>query len=377
MQTKELESTEKKVKRKPLDYGLLIVVLILLAFGLVMVLSASAPYSLRTEGNSYFYAEKQLKFAILGIIIMFIVSNIDYRIYKGKLADIAMIGAGLLLVAVLIPHVGITRNDATRWLGIGTFQFQPSELMKIALIIFMSAKISKNPGKIKNFWTGLVPYLALIGVIGGLLMFEPHMSATMIIAVIAVAIIFAAGAKMSQLVPIGVIGMIGAFFLARMKEYRWKRMIIFLDPWQDSQGDGWQIIQSLYAIGSGGLFGVGIGKSIQKYMYIPEPHNDFIFAILAEELGLVGVFAVMILFGLFIWRGITIALKAPDMFGTLVAVGITTMIGIQAVFSMAVVSSSMPVTGIPLPFFSYGGTALIMLLASVGVLLNISRHATK
>lgn len=377
MQTKELESTEKKVKRKPLDYGLLIVVLILLAFGLVMVLSTSAPYSLRTEGNSYFYAEKQLKFAILGIIIMFIVSNIDYRIYKGKLADIAMIGAGLLLVAVLIPHVGITRNDATRWLGIGTFQFQPSELMKIALIIFMSAKISKNPGKIKNFWTGLVPYLALIGVIGGLLMFEPHMSATMIIAVIAVAIIFAAGAKMSQLVPIGVIGMIGAFFLARMKEYRWKRMIIFLDPWQDAQGDGWQIIQSLYAIGSGGLFGVGIGKSVQKYMYIPEPHNDFIFAILAEELGLVGVFAVMILFGLFIWRGITIALKAPDMFGTLVAVGITTMIGIQAVFSMAVVSSSMPVTGIPLPFFSYGGTALIMLLASVGVLLNISRHATK
>ncbi len=377
MQIKELESTEKKVKRKPLDYGLLIVVLILLAFGLVMVLSASAPYSLRTEGNSYFYAEKQLKFAILGIIIMFIVSNIDYRIYKGKLADIAMIGAGLLLVAVLIPHVGITRNDATRWLGIGTFQFQPSELMKIALIIFMSAKISKNPGKIKNFWTGLVPYLALIGVIGGLLMFEPHMSATMIIAVIAVAIIFAAGAKMSQLVPIGVIGMIGAFFLARMKEYRWKRMIIFLDPWQDAQGDGWQIIQSLYAIGSGGLFGVGIGKSVQKYMYIPEPHNDFIFAILAEELGLVGVFAVMILFGLFIWRGITIALKAPDMFGTLVAVGITTMIGIQAVFSMAVVSSSMPVTGIPLPFFSYGGTALIMLLASVGVLLNISRHATK
>ena len=294
MQTKELESTEKKVKRKPLDYGLLIVVLILLAFGLVMVLSASAPYSLRTEGNSYFYAEKQLKFAILGIIIMFIVSNIDYRIYKGKLADIAMIGAGLLLVAVLIPHVGITRNDATRWLGIGTFQSQPSELMKIALIIFMSAKISKNPGKIKNFWTGLVPYLALIGVIGGLLMFEPHMSATMIIAVIAVAIIFAAGAKMSQLVPIGVIGMIGAFFLARMKEYRWKRMIIFLDPWQDAQGDGWQIIQSLYAIGSGGLFGVGIGKSVQKYMYIPETHHDVIFAILAEERGYDGLFAVMI-----------------------------------------------------------------------------------
>lgn len=377
MQTKELEVTDKKVKRKPLDYGLLIVVFILLAFGLVMVLSASAPYSLRTEGDSYFYAKKQLKFAILGIIIMLLVSNVDYRLYKGRIADIAMIGATLLLVAVLIPGVGVTRNDATRWLGIGSLQFQPSELMKIALIIFLSSKIAKKPGKIKSFWTGLVPCLVLVGIIAVLLLLEPHMSATMIIAVIAVAIIFAAGAKMSHLVPIGMLGVVGAFFLAKMEEYRWKRIIIFLDPWQDAQGDGWQIIQSLYAIGSGGLFGVGIGKSVQKYMYIPEPHNDFIFAILAEELGLAGVLLVMLLFGFFIWRGITIALKAPDMFGSLVAVGITTMIGIQAVFSMAVVSSSMPVTGIPLPFFSYGGTSLIMLLASVGILLNISRHATK
>ncbi|MBQ9267814.1 MAG: putative lipid II flippase FtsW [Clostridia bacterium] len=374
MEKKETELTTNRSKRKALDYGLLIVVLILLAFGLVMVLSASAPYSLRTEGNSYFYASKQLRFAILGIVVMLVVSNIDYRIYKGRLADIAMIGSILLLIAVLIPGVGITRNDATRWLGFGGFQFQPSELMKISLIIFMSAKISKNPRKIKKFWTGLVPYLLLIGVIAVLLLMEPHMSATMIMAVIAIAIIFAAGAKMSQLLPLGAVGVVGAFVLARIETYRWKRVTIFLDPWQDVQGDGWQIIQSLYAIGSGGLFGVGLGKSVQKYMYIPEPHNDFIFAILAEELGLAGVLLVMVLFGLFIWRGITIALKAPDMFGTLVAIGITTMIGIQAIFSMAVVSSSMPVTGIPLPFFSYGGTALVMLLASVGVLLNISRH---
>ena len=374
MEKKETELTTNRSKRKALDYGLLIVVLILLAFGLVMVLSASAPYSLRTEGNSYFYASKQLRFAILGIVVMLVVSNIDYRIYKGRLVDIAMIGSILLLIAVLIPGVGITRNDATRWLGFGGFQFQPSELMKISLIIFMSAKISKNPRKIKKFWTGLVPYLLLIGVIAVLLLMEPHMSATMIMAVIAIAIIFAAGAKMSQLLPLGAVRVVGAFVLARIETYRWKRVTIFLDPWQDVQGDGWQIIQSLYAIGSGGLFGVGLGKSVQKYMYIPEPHNDFIFAILAEELGLAGVLLVMVLFGLFIWRGITIALKAPDMFGTLVAIGITTMIGIQAIFSMAVVSSSMPVTGIPLPFFSYGGTALVMLLASVGVLLNISRH---
>ncbi len=373
MENNELQP-ENKTKRKSLDYGLLIVVLVLLAFGLVMVLSASAPYSLRTENDSYFYAKKQLKYAILGIVAMLLISNIDYRIYKGRIADIAMIGASLLLIAVLIPGVGITRNDATRWLGYGGFTFQPSELMKIALIIFMSAKIAKDPKRIKKFWTGLVPYLLLIGVIAGLLLMEPHMSATMIIAVIAIAIIFAAGAKMEQLVPLGLLGVVGAYILARVSPYRWKRVTIFLDPWQDLQGDGWQIIQSLYAIGSGGLFGVGIGKSVQKYMYIPEPHNDFIFAILAEELGLFGVLVVMILFALFIWRGITIALKAPDMFGTLLAIGITTMIGIQAIFSMAVVSSSMPVTGIPLPFFSYGGTALIMLLGSVGILLNVSRH---
>ena len=259
MEDKELQP-QNKTKRKNLDYALLIVVFVLLAFGLVMVLSASAPYSLRTENNSYFYAAKQLKYAILGIVAMLLISNIDYRIYRGRIADIAMIGATLLLIAVLIPGVGITRNDATRWLGFGSFTFQPSELMKIALIIFMSAKIAKDPKRIKKFWTGLVPYLLLIGVIAVLLLMEPHMSATMIIAVIAIAIVFTAGAKMSQLVPIGILGIVGAYVLAKIEPYRWKRVTIFLDPWQDIQGDGWQIIQSLYAIGSGGLFGVGLRR---------------------------------------------------------------------------------------------------------------------
>lgn len=366
----------KKIKRKPFDVGLLIIVLILLGLGLIMVLSASAPYSLRTEGNSYFYFRKQAESAILGIVLMFLVSFVDYRIYKGKLANIAIIGAILLLIAVLIPGVGVTRNDATRWIKIG-IQFQPSELMKIALIMFMASSISKDPKKIKKFWTGLLPYLVLVGIIVGLLMLEPHMSASVIMIVIAGAIMFVAGAELKHLAPIGMLGVIGAFILSKISEYRWKRITIFLDPWKDIQGDGWQIIQSLYAIGSGGLFGVGLGKSTQKYMYIPEPHNDFIAAIWAEELGLIGMLALLVLFGIFIWRGITIALKAPDTFGSLVAIGITTMIGIQAIFSFAVVSSSMPVTGIPLPFFSYGGTALVMILCCVGVLLNISKHTTK
>ena len=363
-------------KGKSLDHTLLIVVLILLAIGLVMVLSASAPYSLRTEGDSYFYVKRQFCFAVIGIALMIFISKIDYRVYNSKIAYIAIIVALLLLIAIFIPGVGVERNDAVRWIVIAGIQFQPSELMKVAMILFLSMFISKEPERIKKFWTGLVPCFCIFGVVALLLLFEPHMSATVIIAVIVAAIIFTAGAKMSHLIPIGLLGVIGCAVLAYTSEYRWKRIMIFLDPWQDMQGDGWQIIQSLYAIGSGGLFGVGLGQSVQKYMYIPEPHNDFIFSILAEELGLIGVITVMILFGIFIWRGITIAMKAPDLFGTLVAIGITVMIGIQAIFSIAVTSSSMPVTGIPLPFFSYGGTALVMLLCCVGILLNISRQGT-
>lgn len=364
------------VKNKSLDYGLLIVVLVLLAIGLVTVLSASAHYSLRTEGDSYFYVKKQLKFAVLGIISMLIISKLDYRIFNSRISYALLAVALVLLCLVFVPGIGVTRNDATRWIRIGGFQFQPSEIMKVAIIFFIATMISKNPKKIKKFWTGLVPYLALLGVVCVLLLKEPHMSAAAIIAVIVIAMIFVAGAKMKHLVPIGLAGGIGAFILAYTSEYRWKRVMIFLDPWQDARGDGYQIIQSLYAIGSGGLFGVGLGKSVQKYLYIPEPHNDFIFAIWAEEMGLFGVILIILL-GIFIWRGITIALKAPDIFGSLIATGVTVMIGIQAIFSIAVVSSSMPVTGIPLPFFSYGGTALLILLSCVGILLSVSRQARK
>ncbi|MBR4111238.1 MAG: putative lipid II flippase FtsW [Clostridia bacterium] len=365
------------VKNKSLDYGLLIVVLVLLAIGLVTVLSASAHYSLRTEGDSYFYVKKQLLFAVVGIISMLIISRIDYRILNSRISYVLLGIAFIMLCLVFVPGIGVTRNDATRWINIAGFQFQPSEIMKVAMIFFIATTISKNPKKIKQFWSGFVPYLVLIGAIAVLLLLEPHMSATIIIAVIAIAMIFVAGAKFSHLIPIGLVGVIGAIILAYTSEYRWKRVMIFLDPWQDARGDGYQIIQSLYAIGSGGLFGVGLGKSVQKYLYIPEPHNDFIFAIWSEEMGLLGVILVILLFGIFIWRGITIALKAPDMFGSLVATGVTVMIGIQAIFSIAVVSSSMPVTGIPLPFFSYGGTALVILLSCVGILLSVSRQSRK
>lgn len=371
--------TEKQLVRKPkkrqLDIGLLVVTLILLALGVIMVLSASAPSAFTTEGDSYYYFKRQALFAGLGVVIMLVVSKVDYKIYSSKLVANVFMGIALaLLVAVFIPGLGVTRNDATRWLKIG-IQFQPSEIMKIALIIFMASHISSDPSKLKKFWTGLMPYLALVGVIAVLLLLEPHMSATVIMVVIAGAILLVGGVRMSHILPFVPLAAVAGFVLSKVSEYRWKRMIIFIDPWQDPLGDGWQIIQSLYAIGSGGLFGVGLGQSTQKYMYIPEPHNDFIFAIWAEELGLVGVIFIIILFAIFVWRGIMISMKAPDLFGSLLAIGITVMIGIQAVFSIAVVSSSMPVTGIPLPFFSYGGTSLIILLTCVGILLNISRKA--
>ncbi len=307
---------------------------------------------------------------------MFFISMIDYRIYKGRIADIGIVGAIILLALVFVPGLGVTRNDATRWLNIG-IQFQPSEIMKVAIIIFLSAKISKYPESINRFWKGMLLYLLLLGVIAGLLLFEPHMSATVIILIISASIMFSAGLSWKYIIPVGIGGVAACVVLALTAEYRMKRVMIFLDPWQDKLGDGWQIIQSIYAIASGGLFGVGLGKSTQKYMYIPEPHNDFIFAILSEELGFIGAIGVIALFAIFIWRGIVIAMKAPDMFGTLLAVGITTMVGIQALLSIAVVSSAIPVTGIPLPFFSYGGTALIILLCSCGILLNISRNAVK
>ncbi len=364
----------KKPKKRHVDIALVIVTLTLLALGVIMVLSASAPSAFRLEGDSYYYFKKQALFAVIGVIVMFVFSNIDYKVYSSKIIYWGgLIVAFGLLILVLVPGVGITVNDATRWIKIAGIQFQPSEIMKIALIIFMSATISKNPKRLKKFWRGLMPYLILVGFIAFLLLLEPHMSATVIIVVIAGSILLVGGVKLWHILPFIPLAGIAGYVLSKVEEYRWKRLIIFMDPWKDPLGDGWQIIQSLYAIGSGGLFGVGLGQSTQKYMYIPEPHNDFIFAIWAEEMGLFGVLIVIVLFGIFIWRGIMIAIKAPDLFGSLLATGITVMIGIQAVFSIAVVSSSMPVTGIPLPFFSYGGTALIILLGCVGILLNISR----
>ena len=363
----------KKMKtEKPFDFILFITVLLMLCFGIIMVLSASSPSSLAETGSSYEYVKTQAVSAVVGIVLMLFISKIDYKVYSKFYKIIYLVGI-LLLFAVLIPNLGYSANGATRWLNLRFTTIQPSEIVKVGLIIFYATYLSKHKDELKSFSKGFIkPILIVIPVILILVLVQNHLSASLVIIAVVSIMMLMAGSKLRYFLTFGIIGLavggIGLFFLAKTAGqggFRLGRIMAFLDPWSYAQDEGWQIIQSLYAIGSGGIFGAGLGNSTQKYLYIPEPHNDFIFSVLAEELGFVGCVSVILLFAIFIWRGIVIAMKAPDMLGSLIAVGITTQVGIQAIINIAVVTSSIPNTGMPLPFFSYGGTALLILLCSV------------
>lgn len=369
----------------PVDFTLVITVLLLLSLGLVMVLSASSPTSLQKYDNSYYYFIRQLIFAILGLIGMYFVSRIDYRIYQ-KFYKQAWWLSAILLGAVLL--FGSDSHGAKRWIDLKVITFQPSEIVKFLMIIFYAGILVKNRSELGKFWKGLVKHVLYLVPIIGLLILEPHVSTSMVIIITCCVMMIMAGCKFWQFLLSGIaaaggIGSIATVLYFINEKFQEKfqyivtRVITFTDPWQDATGDGWQVIQSLYAIGSGGLFGTGLGDSKQKYLYLSEPHNDFIFSVLAEELGFAGCVLVFVLFAVFIWRGILIAMKAPDMFGSLLAIGITTLVGVQVIINVAVVTSSMPVTGMQLPFFSYGGTALFILLCGIGILLSISRAGNK
>lgn len=275
----------------------------------------------------------------------------------------------------------LLRDGAKRWIDLGFISFQPSEVAKIGLIIFYASLLTKNKERLGEMWKGFFyPFVWIAPIVAILFGLQNHLSATILICAIVSIMMLMAGTKLKYFLTFGITGVsilgggiIISALLTGKGVFRITRLITFIDPFKDVQGAGWQVVQSLYAIGSGGLFGVGLGNSTQKYLYIPEAHNDFIFSIIAEELGFLGCVFVIILFALFIWRGILIAMKAPDMFGSLIAIGITSMVGLQAIINIAVVTSSMPNTGMPLPFFSYGGTSLLILMISVGILLNISR----
>ena len=358
MAKKKKEKSFSSFVNNPIDFTLLITILLLLSMGLVMVLSASSPSALSESGNSYAFFSKQLIFAILGIIAMLFISKIDYRFYQ-KFYKHAWWIALILLALVLIA--GKTVNGAKRWIYVTeTLSFQPSEVVKILMIIFYAGILVKNRDELGLYRKGFIKNMCLLAPIIGLLLFEPHFSASIVIIGICATMMIMAGCKFWHFLATGAVAGIPAMILLIVKEpYRLQRVITFLDPWKDATGDGWQVIQSLYAIGSGGLFGVGLGESKQKFLYIPEPHNDFIFSILGEELGFIGCAVVLILFAIFIWRGVLIAMKAPDMFGSLIAIGITALVAIQVIINVAVVTSSMPATGMPLPFFSYRRNSII------------------
>ena len=375
-----------KFLNNSVDFTLVITVLLLLSLGLVMVLSASSPTALQKYDKSYYFFVRQLIFAVLGLFGMYFISKIDYRIYQ-KFYKHAWILSIILLISVFA--FGSDSHGAKRWIYITkSLSFQPSEIVKFLIIIFYGGILVKDRDDLGKFWKGLVKHILFLVPIIALLLLEPHVSTSMVIIITCCIMMIMAGCKfwqflVSGIVAVGGIGSIATvLYMASAKfqerfQYIVTRFITFTDPWKDATGDGWQIIQSIYAIGSGGLFGAGLGESKQKYLYLSEPHNDFIFSIIAEELGFVGCILVFVLFAVFIWRGVLIAMKAPDMFGSLVAVGITSLVGVQAIINVAVVTSSMPVTGMQLPFFSYGGTALFILLCEVGVLLSISRAGNK
>ena len=376
---KAVEKKSHEAAKGKMDIPFLLLTLLLTAIGLVMVFSASFPSAYYESGDPAFYFKRQAVFAVLGIIAMFAVGKINYQRWRGA-AKILLGFSVFLLILVIIPHVGITVNNATRWLGIpGKFTFQPSEIAKLGVIVYFADSISKKKDKMLTWRYGIWPYVVILGVIAGLMMLEPHLSGTILIVGTGVVMMIVGGIQ-TWLVGLGVGGVaaVGVLYVKLVESgvisYGKSRIEMWHNPWIDELGDGYQMVQSLIAIGSGGLLGVGLGKSRQKFLYLPEEHNDCIFAIVCEELGLIGACVIMLIFALLILRGFWIALHARDRFGTLLVVGIVTHIALQTFLNIAVVSGLVPATGISLPFFSYGGTALALQLLETGIVLSVSRQ---
>lgn len=356
------------------DYILFFVVIALVIIGLIMILSASSIRSYKDYNDSFYLFKHQLIWAIIGIASMLFFMNIDYHIYE-KNAKLILMLTLIGLIIVLIPGIGKVVGGSRRWIILGLFRIQPSELAKMGLVIYFAQYFSRKGNKVESFIEGLFPPLIIMAVVFLMILLEPDLGTAVTIAGTVFLILFTAGARYHHLIFLIGLSVPALLFFIFSEEYRKERFLSFLDPWSDPLDTGYHIIQSLLALGSGGIFGVGLGKSKQKFLYLPEPGTDFIFAVLGEELGLIGALLVLALFFLFSWRGMKIAVSVPDMFGSILAVGITSMVTLQAIINIAVVTSSMPVTGITLPFMSYGGTSLVIMLSSVGILLNISRQA--
>lgn len=363
--------------RGPMDAAFLVIVLILLSIGLIMMFSASYANAYYLRGNSLHYIARQLPAALAGVLTMLVASRVDYRIFKPLALPAYLVSLALLVLVLFMPPI----NNARRWIIIGPVNFQPSEIAKFAVIILFAAMVCVNYQKMHTFSYGILPFVLVLAPVVFLLLREPHLSGTVLILLLGLVMMFiggtdvrwfAAGAIIAGVAIAAVI--VNPDLLTTLAHYAGDRIEVWLDPFSDPRDKGFQTVQSLYAIGSGGLMGTGIGGSRQKYLYLPEPYNDFIFSVVCEELGFIGATLIICIFALLIWRGFVIAVHCPDRFGSLVAAGLTAQVGLQTLLNIAVVTNTIPNTGISLPFFSYGGTSLMMLLGEMGIILSISRH---
>ena len=361
------------MNKESIDYILLFAVLTLLVIGIIMIFSASSIRGEDLFNDSYYFLKKQLMFAVIGLIAMLIAAKMDYHFFK-RYAKLILLFSIVLLVLVLIPGIGRKVGGSRRWLGIGSLGGQPSEVAKLALIIYIAQFYTRKNSMIKNFKKGILPILIVSGIIFFLILVEPDLGTAALLLGLVFIMLFANGAKIWHLLGMLAVSIPGIFWAIFREPYRKERFLAFLDPWSDPLDSGYHIIQSLLALGSGGLFGVGLGNSHQKFLYLPEPGTDFIFAIIGEELGFLATLLVLLLYLVIAWKGLKISYNTNDRFGSILAMGITVMIVVQAMLNIAVVTGSVPITGITLPFISYGGSSLVMFLFSVGILLNISKN---
>ncbi|MBF0117897.1 MAG: putative lipid II flippase FtsW [Desulfobacterales bacterium] len=341
-----------------------------MGIGLVMIYSASSALAMKRHSSDFFFIKKQLLYALLGIGALMVCRYIPYQIFSHMAYPMLLISI-ILLIAVKITPFGDSAGGATRWLKFGAFKFQPSEFARFALIVYLSYSMTKKKDKLKDFWIGFFPHVIVLGFLLALIYIQPDYGTLVIMMAITWIMMFVGGVKIIHLSSAFIIALPALIFLMFQAQYRIKRITSFLDPWQDPAGQGYQAIHSLMAFGTGGLFGTGIGRGYQKLFYLPEPHTDFIFSVIGEELGLLGVMLIVGLYALIIWRGINIAKYAKDSFGSYLAIGLTASLGIQVCINMGVTLGLLPTKGLTLPFLSYGGTSLLINMAAIGVLLNI------
>ncbi len=360
--------------KKNLGLYLFFTAIILILFGLIMIYSASSIWAMYKFSDSFKYVKQQGLFILVGVILVFVIRKIDYRIYY-KNATKIFFSCIVLLILVLIPGIGSVRNGSRSWFGIGSFGIQPSEFAKVGLIILTSKYLSKSNKFVKDIKRGVIPILSVLFLVFGLIMLQPDFGTGMIIVVSILAMLFIAGVNMKFFIGLGLIGVIGIIILIVIAPYRMDRITSFIDPWSDPLGTGFQIIQSLYAIGPGGLLGMGFLKSRQKQFYLPEPQTDFIFSIISEEFGILGVVIISSLFILLLLFGIKIALNTKDNFAKLLSFGLIFQMLIQAVMNLMVVIGLIPVTGVTLPFLSYGGSSLLVSMVAIGIIMNISKNS--